>query len=45
MMATEAEKGRIVEVLKAGATNYVIKPFEPQTIIQKITEVIEKSGG
>jgi two-component system chemotaxis response regulator CheY len=45
MVTTEAEKGRIVEALKAGATNYVIKPFEPQTIIQKITEVIEKAKG
>ena len=45
MVTTEAEKGRIVEALKAGATNYVIKPFEPQTIIQKITDVIEKAKG
>ncbi len=43
MVTTEAEKGRIVEALKAGATNYIIKPFEPATIIQKITEVLEKA--
>jgi two-component system, chemotaxis family, chemotaxis protein CheY len=43
MVTTEAEKGRIVEALKAGAQNYIIKPFEPATIIEKINITIEKS--
>jgi len=43
MVTTEAEKGRIVEALKAGAQNYIIKPFEPATIIDKINQTIEKS--
>ncbi|PCJ63800.1 MAG: two-component system response regulator [Candidatus Hydrogenedentota bacterium] len=42
MVTTEAEKGRIVEALKAGAQNYIIKPFEPATIIEKINITIEK---
>ncbi|MBM3288684.1 MAG: response regulator, partial [Candidatus Hydrogenedentes bacterium] len=29
MVTTEAEKGRVIEALKAGANNYIIKPFEP----------------
>ncbi|HRK35070.1 MAG TPA: response regulator, partial [Candidatus Hydrogenedentes bacterium] len=32
MVTTEAEKGRVIEALKAGANNYVIKPFEPGAI-------------
>ena len=44
MVTTEAEKGRIVEALKAGAQNYIIKPFEPATIIDKINQTIKKSG-
>jgi CheY-like chemotaxis protein len=31
-----------VEALKAGAQNYIIKPFEPATIIDKINQTINK---
>lgn len=44
MVTTEAEKGRVVEALKAGANNYIIKPFEPATIVEKIKEVLDKAG-
>lgn len=45
MVTTEAEKSRVLEALKAGASNYVIKPFEPNTIVGKIQEVLNKSKG
>ncbi len=45
MVTTEAEKSRVLEALKAGATNYVIKPFEPNTIVGKIQEVLNKNKG
>lgn len=45
MVTTEAEKSRVLEALKAGATNYIIKPFEPNTIVGKIQEVLNKSKG
>ncbi len=44
MVTTEAEKSRVIEALKAGATNYVIKPFEPATIVSKIQDVLAKAG-
>ena len=44
MVTTEAEKGRVVEALKAGANNYIIKPFEPATIVEKIKGVLEKAS-
>lgn len=44
MVTTEAEKSRVVDALKAGANNYIIKPFEPQTIVTKIQQALEKSG-
>ena len=44
MVTTEAEKARVLEALKAGANNYIIKPFEPKTIVAKITETIEKAA-
>lgn len=40
MVTTEAEKARVIEALKSGATNYIIKPFEPQTIVQKIQDTL-----
>jgi two-component system chemotaxis response regulator CheY len=44
MVTTEAEKSRVVEALKAGASNYIIKPFEPTTIVAKINEVMSRQG-
>jgi len=43
MVTTEAEKSRVLEAIKAGATNYIIKPFTPETIISKVKEVLEKA--
>jgi two-component system chemotaxis response regulator CheY len=42
MVTTEAEKSRFIDAIKAGAQNYVIKPFEPKVIIAKIVDTIEK---
>lgn len=40
MVTTEAEKSRVLEALKAGANNYIIKPFEPDAIVDKIKQVM-----
>jgi len=45
MVTTEAEKSRVIEALKAGAHNYVIKPFAPNTIVSKIQEVLARNAG
>jgi len=42
MVTTEAEKSRVVEALKAGVNNYVIKPFTPQLLNAKIEQTLEK---
>lgn len=42
MVTTEAEKSRVIEALKAGANNYIIKPFEPAAIVQKIMDTMGK---
>lgn len=44
MVTTEAEKSRVIDALKAGASNYIIKPFEPATIVAKIQELLAKAG-
>ncbi|MDB5051674.1 MAG: hypothetical protein JWO30_4745 [Fibrobacteres bacterium] len=41
MVTSESEKTRIIEALQSGAANYVVKPFQPETLKEKITAVIK----
>ncbi len=36
MCTSESEKTRVVEALKAGANNYIVKPFNPDSLKQKL---------
>jgi len=42
MCTTEGEQNRIVDAIKAGANNFVVKPFDPKIIITKIKETLAK---
>lgn len=42
MVTTEGEKVRVIEAIKAGVNNYVVKPFTPAGLGQKVTETITK---
>ena len=42
MCTTEVEKPRIIEALKAGVNNYIVKPFPPETFVQKISQELGK---
>jgi len=44
MVTTEAEKPRIIEAIKAGVNNYVVKPFTPDALLGKIDETLKKAG-
>ena len=44
MVTTEAEKRRIIEALKCGANNYVVKPFTPEILTTKVKETLAKAG-
>ncbi len=44
MVTTEAEKARVVEAIKAGVNNYVVKPFTTETLGGKIKQTLEKAG-
>ncbi|MBN2063732.1 MAG: response regulator [Sedimentisphaerales bacterium] len=44
MCTTEAEKPRIIEAIKAGVNNYVVKPFTPDTLLTKIDDTLKKAG-
>jgi two-component system chemotaxis response regulator CheY len=36
MCTSESEKSRVVEALKSGANNYIIKPFTPDALKEKL---------
>ena len=42
MVTTESEKSRVVEAIKAGVNNYLVKPFTPEQLNQRITETLSK---
>jgi len=41
MVTAEAQKDNIVEAVKAGVSNYVVKPFTAETISEKLTKVFD----
>jgi two-component system chemotaxis response regulator CheY len=36
MCTSESEKDKVVEALKAGANNYIVKPFTPESLKEKL---------
>ncbi len=44
MVTTNAAQDDIVEALKAGVNNYVVKPFTPDTIREKIQAALKTSA-
>ncbi|GMT44145.1 MAG: chemotaxis protein CheY [bacterium] len=40
MVTTEAERSSVVEAIKAGANNYLAKPFTPDALTTKIKETL-----
>ena len=44
MVTTESEKTRVIEAIKAGVNNYVVKPFTPDALSQRISETLSKKA-
>lgn len=42
MCTTEAEKTRVLEAIKAGVNNYVVKPFTVESLGEKINQTMSK---
>ena len=44
MCTTEAEKSRVLEAVQAGVNNYLVKPFTPDMLREKIEATLAKAG-
>ena len=42
MVTTETEKSRVVEAIRAGVNNYVVKPFTGETLLEKINQTMSR---
>ena len=40
MVTTEAEKSRVIEAIKTGANDYLIKPFSPDQLAAKVKGIM-----
>lgn len=41
MITTEAEKTNVITAIKAGANNYIVKPFTPDVLKEKLANFIK----
>ncbi|MDA8172552.1 MAG: chemotaxis response regulator CheY [Nitrospiraceae bacterium] len=44
MVTAEAEKHKVIEAIKAGVSNYVVKPFTAEILKEKLEKIFEKRG-
>ncbi len=42
MVTAEAEKEKVVEAIKAGVSNYVVKPFTAEVLKEKMDKILSK---
>jgi two-component system chemotaxis response regulator CheY len=40
MITTESEQGRVLQAIQAGASNYLVKPFEQEALIDKLQKYV-----
>ena len=45
MVTAEAEQHQVLEAIKSGVDNYVVKPFGKEQLIEKLEAVHKKRGG
>jgi two-component system chemotaxis response regulator CheY len=42
MVTGESEKDRVMEAIRAGVTDYLIKPFDSETLMAKLEKFVER---
>lgn len=45
MVTSEAEKTRVIEAIRSGANDYLIKPFAPEQLADKIRHLLSVRAG
>ncbi len=45
MITTEGGKSEVITALKAGVSSYIVKPFTPQILREKLESILEGRGG
>ncbi len=45
MVTTEGGKAEVITALKAGVNNYIVKPFTPQVLKEKLEDVLGTGSG
>ena len=45
MVTAESEKERVIEAIKTGVNNYIIKPFTAEILKEKMEKIFEKMTG
>lgn len=43
MATTESEKDRVMDAIKAGVNNYIVKPFTPEILIDKVRSTLARA--
>lgn len=44
MVTAEAEKEKVIAAIKAGVSNYIVKPFTAEVLKEKMDRIFEKLG-
>lgn len=44
MVTAEAEKEKVVEAIKSGVNNYIVKPFTAEVLKEKMDKIFERLG-
>lgn len=42
MVTAESEKDKVIEAIKAGVDNYIVKPFTAEVLMEKLSKIAEK---
>jgi two-component system chemotaxis response regulator CheY len=45
MVTSEAEKSRVIEAIRCGANDYLIKPFSPEQLAEKVRHLLSLTTG
>jgi two-component system, chemotaxis family, chemotaxis protein CheY len=45
MVTAESEKEKVIEAIKSGVNNYIIKPFTAEILKEKMEKIFEKING